>query len=108
MAAARLPPAVLTGHVMVAGGGLLDFRLRPPGLGSGGRTRAGGDARARDGRALARCVPGRADSCPASTAAYADLGPPERHFPVPVVIAHGVVAVATLTLVLLTEGVGGS
>jgi hypothetical protein len=28
--------------------------------------------------------------------------PPERHFPVPVVIGHGVFAVATLTLVLLT------
>jgi hypothetical protein len=28
--------------------------------------------------------------------------PPERHFPVTVVIAHGVVAVATLVLVLLT------
>ena len=28
--------------------------------------------------------------------------PPERHFPVPVVVAHGIFAVATLTLVLLT------
>ncbi|MEV5169991.1 hypothetical protein AB0L10_02620 [Streptomyces flaveolus] len=35
--------------------------------------------------------------------------PAERHFPVPVVVAHGLLAVATLVLVLLTAlGVGGS
>jgi hypothetical protein len=34
--------------------------------------------------------------------------PPERHFPVPVVIGHGVFAVATLTLVLLTAVHEGS
>jgi hypothetical protein len=35
--------------------------------------------------------------------------PPERNFPLPVVIAHGSFAAATLTLVLLTAfGVGGS
>ncbi len=40
----------------------------------------------------------------------ADLAvPPERHFPVTVVIAHGIFAVVTVTLVLLTTlGVGGS
>jgi hypothetical protein len=31
-----------------------------------------------------------------------DLVPPERKFPVPVVIAHGVLAVATIVMVLLT------
>jgi hypothetical protein len=36
-------------------------------------------------------------------------GPPERNFPLPVVIAHGAFATATITLVLLTAlGVGGS
>jgi hypothetical protein len=36
-------------------------------------------------------------------------GPAERHFPVPVVIAHGLLAATTLVLVLLTmAGVGGS
>lgn len=36
-------------------------------------------------------------------------GPAERHFPVPVVIAHGVLAATTLVLVVLTmAGVGGS
>jgi hypothetical protein len=35
--------------------------------------------------------------------------PAERHFPVPVVLAHGLFAVATLVLVLLTAlGIGGS
>ncbi|MEV7690323.1 hypothetical protein [Streptomyces bungoensis] len=35
--------------------------------------------------------------------------PAERHFPVPVVVVHGLLAVATLLLVLLTApGVGGS
>jgi hypothetical protein len=36
-------------------------------------------------------------------------GPPERNFPLPVVIAHGAFAVATLTVVLLVAlGAGGS
>lgn len=35
--------------------------------------------------------------------------PPERHFPVPVVAGHGLLAVVTLILVVLTAaGVGGS
>lgn len=36
-------------------------------------------------------------------------GPPERNFPLPVVVAHGAFATATITLVMLTAfGVGGS
>jgi hypothetical protein len=36
-------------------------------------------------------------------------GPPERNFPLPVVIGHGVLAVTTLTVVVLIAfGVGGS
>ena len=68
VAATRLPPAVLAGHVMLAVGGLAgldrlpDPRLRPAGLDSGGGTGAGGDARACDGGALARRVPGRTGS----------------------------------------------
>jgi len=43
----------------------------------------------------------------AQTATATD--PAERHFPVPVVAGHGVVAVVTVVLVLLTAlGVGGS
>lgn len=38
-----------------------------------------------------------------------DLGPPERNFPLPVVIAHGFFALITITLVVLTAcGVFGS
>jgi hypothetical protein len=49
----------------------------------------------------------RANAAPAARWAPADgtasgTVPPERHFPVSVVIGHGVFAVATLTLVLLT------
>jgi hypothetical protein len=39
----------------------------------------------------------------------AHLGPPERNFPLPVVIAHGAFAAITIALVLLTAfGVGGT
>jgi hypothetical protein len=38
-----------------------------------------------------------------------ETAPAERHFPVPVVAAHGILAAATLVLVLLTAlGIGGS
>jgi hypothetical protein len=51
-------------------------------------------------------VRGRA-AAPDGTAAAG--GPPERHFPVAVVAGHGVLAVATVVLVLLSAlGVGGS
>ena len=37
------------------------------------------------------------------------IGPPERNFPLPVVIAHGAFAFATITIVLLiASGVVGS
>jgi hypothetical protein len=45
-------------------------------------------------------LPGRAPSV-ATLARPAEIGPPERNFPLTVVIAHGVFAVATLTMVLL-------
>jgi hypothetical protein len=56
----------------------------------------------------------RANAAPAGRRAPAgrtvgSTVPPERHFPVAVVIGHGLFAVATLTLVLLTAfGEGGS
>jgi len=38
-----------------------------------------------------------------------EIVPPERNFPLPVVIAHGVLAITTLVLVIFTAlGVGGS
>jgi hypothetical protein len=63
----------------------------------------------------------RAYAAPSAVSAMATVGagtrgagsgitvPPERHFPLPVVIGHGLFATATLVLVLLTAlGVGGS
>jgi hypothetical protein len=53
---------------------------------------------------LSRWIPARRTS--AQTAA--GTSPPEQHFPVPVVAGHGLLAVVTLVLVLLTAlGVGG-
>jgi manganese efflux pump family protein len=46
--------------------------------------------------------PTTAQARPIASLQTADIGPPERHFPLPVVIGHGVFAVTTLTLVLLT------
>ncbi|MFE7173216.1 hypothetical protein [Streptomyces sp. NPDC057616] len=64
---------------------------------------------------LARWIPvHRAHATVGAAAAAAGPGaegtvPAERHFPVPVVVAHGLLAVATLVLVLLTAlGIGGS
>lgn len=61
---------------------------------------------------LARWIPVHRDraTAPAAAAPGAEGAvPAERHFPVPVVVAHGLLAVATLVLVLLTAlGVGGS
>lgn len=46
---------------------------------------------------------------PAPRADNPRAGPPERNFPLPVVVAHGLFATATITLVVLTAaGVGGS
>jgi hypothetical protein len=48
-----------------------------------------------------------ADPGPALTRSVAV--PPERNFPLPVVVSHGVLAVTTIVLVLFTAlGVGGS
>ena len=52
----------------------------------------------------------RAPGAVAATGAQARLaGPPERNFPLPVVIGHGIFAAVTIVLVLLTAlGAGGS
>jgi hypothetical protein len=60
---------------------------------------------------LARWIPvHRAQAAAPTTAPGTDeTVPAERHFPVAVVLAHGLFAVATLVLVLLTAlGIGGS
>ena len=52
-------------------------------------------------------LPRRRQSADAQADEVAPLDPPERKFPLPVVVLHGVFAVATVLLVLLTAiGVG--
>jgi hypothetical protein len=127
VAATRLPPTVLAGHVLVAGGGLLlwiaylifDKRnlawysvialLVAATLGltmairwlSVYRTKRAGERAVVMGPTAWMADPG----LPSRLAVE---GPPERNFPLPVVITHGLFAVTTLTLVVLTAiGVGG-
>jgi hypothetical protein len=128
-ASTRLPVPVLTSHVLVAGGGLLlwigyliwdNDRLAwysvialvlaaTLGLTMAIRWVSVYRAKRVSLRAAANylATPVTAGVYPSGPAA--DPGPPERNFPLPVVVAHGVFAVATLTIVLLTAlGVGGS
>jgi hypothetical protein len=136
VAATRLPPTVLTAHVVLAGGGLLtgiayliydEDRLAWAAVAaillaatlgvtmairwlSVYRTvRAARRSQAEAQLALA-AGPGPFGAGPVATLERPqDFGPPERNFPLPVVIAHGAFAAATITLVLLTAlGVGGS
>jgi hypothetical protein len=58
---------------------------------------------------LARWIPTYRARATAPAASSADLAPAERHFPLPIVGGHGLLAAITLVLVLLTAlGVGGS
>jgi hypothetical protein len=130
VAATRLPPPVLAAHVSLAGGGLVlwiyylfydndDLGWISAGaictaavLGVVMAIRWVSVYRAkRAGLRLDRL----ALAGPPGAVAVLDWpaqhreGPPERNFPLPVVIAHGTFAAATLTLVLLSVlGVGGS
>jgi hypothetical protein len=105
--------AARSGHAGAGSGGAADAATRPfqaddprpspfgggsspPGVSANGRSRAGPSQLGQFQPGL----PGRR---------RAELGPPERNFPLPVVIAHGVFAAVTIMLVLLTAlGVGGS
>jgi hypothetical protein len=135
VAATRLPPTMLTAHVLLAGGGLLIWigyliydqdRLAWTAVGAVFLAATLGvimasrwlsvhrEARAsrRDRAELTAAMRLSLVDGPSRVATLErarDIGPPERNFPLPVVIAHGVFAAATLTLVLLTAlGVGGS
>ncbi|MER0481049.1 hypothetical protein ABR737_22400 [Streptomyces sp. Edi2] len=58
---------------------------------------------------LARWIPVYRARAAAPAAAEEQSGPAERYFPVPVVAGHGLFAVVTVVLVLLTAlGIGGS
>jgi hypothetical protein len=50
----------------------------------------------------------RAYAAPESSLARVITVPPERHFPRPVIVIHGISAAATVTLVLLTVFLSGS
>jgi len=125
VAATHLPPAVLAAHVLLAGSGLLVWvgylvfdndeltwisvaaLSLAATLGLFMAIRWIGVYRA--SRATARLASLPQHGRVALLDRPAPAEPPERNFPVPVVVAHGIFAVATLTLVLLTAfGVGSS
>ncbi len=125
MAATRLHPALLASHVVLACGGLVvwaDYLVDDDDdlawvavvaivlaatLGATMAIRWIGVYRS--GRAARRLVLGGQHSRIALLDRPVREGPPERNFPLPVVIAHGAFAAATITLVLLTVyGSGGS
>jgi hypothetical protein len=130
VAATRLPPPVLAAHVILAGGSLLlwiyylfyddDSVARISAIGLSVAAVLGlvmafrwiGVYRAkRDSIRMERIAHAwhRTGVAVLDRPAQVVAGPPERNFPLPVVIAHGAFATATLTLVLLTAfGVGGS
>jgi hypothetical protein len=114
-AATRLPPLVLVSHITLAVGGLLVWAaylifdtnnlawlavlalLLAASLGIIMAIRWVGVYRETRAMKLQAAI----DARPIG------LGPPERNFPLPVVIGHGVFAVTTIALVLLTAlGVG--
>ena len=116
-AATRLPPVVLVSHITLAGGGLLVWvgylvfesnklawtavlaLLLAATLGITMAVRWIGVYREARAMKLQAAIDGRPIG----------IGPPERNFPLPVVIGHGLFAVTTVALVLLTAlGVGGS
>jgi len=132
-AATRLPPLVLISHVTLAGGGLIVWAgylvfdndnlvwlsaltlLLAAMLGSFMATRWLGVYR--ETRAIRRAateheavsLSGAVPQPVVTLARPVQIGPPERNFPLPVVIAHGAFAFATITIVLLiASGVVGS
>jgi hypothetical protein len=127
VAATRLPPPVLAAHVSLAGGGLvlwiyyLFYDNDDLGWISAGAVCAAavlGVVMANRWLSVYRAKRAsiRLDRIavgPLGSVAVLDRpgqhqeGPPERNFPLPVVIAHGAFAAATLTLVLLSVSGGG-
>jgi hypothetical protein len=132
-AATRLPPAVLISHATLAGGGLIIWAgylvfdidnlvwvsalvlLVAATLGSFMASRWVGVYRETRHIRLAAAEQeavmssGGTSRHVATLTRPARIGPPERNFPLPVVIAHGGFAFATIAMVLLIAfGVGGS
>jgi hypothetical protein len=126
VAATRLPPLVLASHVLLAGGGLLIWAdylvfdqdyvawfavgaiLAAATFGVVMAVRWIGVYRAGRARSQQLVVASQRGGV-AVLDRPGQVGPPERNFPLLVVVAHGAFAALTITLVLLTAfGVGGS
>jgi hypothetical protein len=112
-AATRLPVPVISGHALLAMGGLILWigylLLDEEPLAWAAAAVLG--AVAVLGLVMAARWIGvyRAYDDPGPSLTRRTSVPAERHFPLPVVVAHGVMAVATVLLVLLTAlGVGGT
>ena len=112
-AATRLPVPVISGHALLAIGGLMlwlgyllvdEERLAWASVAVLGTVAVLGLIMA------ARWIRVyRAFAAPGPSLARKGTVPPERNFPLPVVVAHGILAVTTLVLVLLTAlGAGGT
>jgi len=112
-AATRLPVPVISAHALMGMGGLLlwigyllvdEERLAWAAVAVLGTVALLGLIMAARWIRVYRAI---ADPGPSLTKTV--VVPPERHFPVPVVIAHGILAFSTITLVVITAlGVGGS
>ena len=110
--ATRLPVPVISGHALLALGGLvlwISYLLLDE-----KRLAWAAVAVLAAGAVLGLVMAGRwigvyrAYGDPGPSLTRSTTAPPERHFPLPVVVAHGVMAVTTLVLVLLTAlDVGG-
>lgn len=128
-AATRLPVPVVCGHVLLAVGGLgtwVMYLLTDKktlcwiaagdlaviaALGLTMAVRWVGVYRTNPGHASGRAtMRARPSGIPVGPVTPGDLAvPPERNFPVPLVIAHGIFAITTIALAALTVlGVGGS
>ena len=112
-AATRLPVPVISAHALLAMGGLLfwiayllldEERLAWAAVAILGAVAVLGLIMA--GRWI-RVY--RSFAAPGPSLTRSTTAPPERNFPLPVVVAHGILAVTTLVLVLFTAlGAGGS
>jgi manganese efflux pump family protein len=116
-AATRLPIPVLGGHVLLAAAGLVvwagylisDNRMLAwaavailGGVAALGLTMVGRWLGVRRSSPARPAAAGARSGAREHTRASAPPVPPERHFPVTVVVAHGVFALATVTLVVAT------
>jgi hypothetical protein len=105
-AATRLPVPVISAHALLGIGGLMLWVLYLVGDEKGLALATVGDLGVVAVLGLVMAVRWigvyRAYTAPGSAASRLVTVPPERHFPRPVIIIHGVLAVTTVVLVLFT------